>query len=52
MSAFIEFVDEVRMKRIHAYLLFTYLIACFSWLIVCEVWRAGRSEWKHKRMHL
>lgn len=33
------------MKRIHAYLLFAYLISCFSWLIVCEVWRAGRREW-------
>lgn len=37
------------MKRIHAYLLFTYLIACFIGLIVCEVWRAGRSEWTHNR---
>jgi hypothetical protein len=39
------------MRRIHACLILVYIAACFSLLIVCEVWRAGRREFKHKRIH-
>ena len=40
---------RARIRRIHASLVILYLIACFIGLIACEVWRAGRSEWKHNR---
>ena len=44
VSAFTEYVDEVRMKRLNATLIFTYLAACVAVMIGKEVLRYWRRN--------